>query len=170
MTQQPRDYSEIAIIVEATLKPLIEKLGGVDNKIDRLELKVNHLSEDRVTRADVEKLRNELQANLVPRDSYEARHAALIQRSTDTESRLRKHEDDAQAALQHIHERLESGKQQIEDRIRDHEKKTEEKFKEQQNTQLSDKDRQWLRLNQFFGVLAVVIAIVGLIMDHVRIQ
>src|SRR5690242_17615352 len=100
MAPQTRgEYNEIAAIIQSTLESLMSKL---DAKVDRLEVKVDHLTQDRVTRADVEKLRSELQANLVPRDSYEARHAALIQRDTDIEARLKQAEDRTQAELQRL--------------------------------------------------------------------
>ena len=156
MAPQRSEYTDIAQIIQSTLEPLMAKL---DTKIDRLELKVNHLSEDRVTRADIEKLRSELQANLVPRDSYEARHAALIAHDADMETRFKKHEEDAQSIVQRIYEKFELSNHQM-----------EEKLKESQNAHLNDKDRQWIRFNQFFGIVAVIVAIAGLVLDHVRLQ
>ena len=173
-TRGGEDYSQIAIVIQSTMEPLISKLGNLDTKIDRLELKVNHLSENRVTREEVEKLRSELLTSMVPRDSYEARHAALIQRAADIETRLRKHEDDVQLELQRLHERLESGKQQIEDRIREHENKMEEKLKEHKNTQLSDEEKKWMRATQIFSIIAVLISIVGYLIipliGHIKFQ
>lgn len=166
--QTPRgEYAEIAQIIQSTLEPLMSKL---DAKVDRLEVKVDHLTQDRVTRADVEKLRSELQANLVPRDSYEARHAALIQRDTDIEARLKQTEDRTQAELQRVHDRLENGKKQIEERFEAGRVWLENYMKEQHNTQLNDKDRHWIRFSQFFGVIAVIITIIDMLMNHVKFQ
>lgn len=169
--QQRSEYADITAIIQSTLQSTLEPLmSKLDAKVDRLEVKVDHLSQDRVTRADVEKLRNELLTTMVPRDTYEARHVSLIQRNSDVETRLRKHEDDNQLELQRLHERLESGKQQFEDRFKEHIKQTEEKIKDNQNNQLNDRDRHWVRLSQFFGVIAVIIALLSLVLDHVRLQ
>lgn len=180
--QQRGEYADIAAIVQSTLQSTLEPLmSKLDAKVDRLEVKVDHLTQDRVTKADVEKIRNELLTTTVPRDSYEARHAALIQRNSDLESRLKQAEDRSQEELQRIHARLESGKQGFEDRFRDqtrmfeekmkeHENRIETKLKDQQNTNLNDKDRHWVRLSQLFGVIAVIIALLDLLFNHVKFQ
>jgi ElaB/YqjD/DUF883 family membrane-anchored ribosome-binding protein len=125
---------------------------------------------DRVTRSDIEKLRSEMSTAYVPRDAYEPRHAALIERDTqldnnirelrkDCESDIRQLREDVEKSLQKVHERLESGKQQIEDR-----------FKEQQEVQLSTHDRVWVRWSQVVGYIGMVLAILGFIFDHVSFK
>jgi len=167
MTAQRSEYSEIAQIIQSTLEPLMAKL---DTKIDRLELKVNHLSEDRVTRADVEKLRSELVTTMVPRDSYEARHTSIISRASDMETRLKKHEEDAQSIVQKLYEKFELSNRDLESQFKEHEKKTEEKLDKKDDVHLNNKERGWLRFSQISGALAIIIAIIGILLEHVRLQ
>ena len=169
--QQRSDYADITAIIQSTLQSTLEPLmQKLDAKVDRLEIKVDNLHQDRVTKADVEKIRNELLTTTVPRDSYEARHASLIQRNSDLEAKLKQAEDRTQTELQRIHDRLESGKDWFEKRFVEHEKKIDDKIKESQNNQLNDKDRHWIRLNQLFCIVAVIIALIGLLLDHVKFQ
>lgn len=155
------DYNDLAALMQSVVTPLTTKLQAIDDK-------VNALSQDRVTRSDIEKLRSELVGSMVPRDAYEPRHLALVERQTTLEGSIREERkdriddlkavrNDVEQDLQRVHERLESGKQQIEDRI-----------KEQQDITLSDKDRLWIRWNQAIGFVAVAIALIELIMQHVK--
>lgn len=150
-------------MVQTTLSPLISKLQTLENKVD-------NLNQDRATRSDIEKLRHELVSGFVPRDTYEARHSALIERDAQLESQgreLRKDyetdmkelRDVIEKDLQRIHERLESGKQQLEDRI-----------KQQSEAQLSAKDRNWLRISQWTSVLAIILSVLDWIFQHVKLQ
>lgn len=169
--QQRSEYADITAIIQSTLQSTLEPLmSKLDAKVDRLEVKVDHLTQDRVTRADVEKLRNELLTTMVPRDSYEARHAALIQRDTDIDTRLRKHENDAQVVVKQLYERFEISNHNLENQFKEYKKEIEEKLKDNQNNQLNDKDRHWVRLSQFFGLVAVIVSLAALILDHVRFQ
>ena len=140
------------------------------SKLQVLETKVDALNQDRVTRSDFENLRKEISGSYVPRDVYESRHAGLIERDTQLELRLKEIEkdylsdmkelrDDVEKDSQRIHERLETGKQQLEDRI-----------KQQAEIQLSVKDRNWVRISQWTGVLAIVLSVLDWIFQHVKLQ
>jgi hypothetical protein len=155
------DYSDLAALMQGIVNPLASKLQVIDDK-------VNSLSQDRVTRSDIEKLRAELIGTMVPRDAYEPRHLALVERQTTLEAAIREARkehidevkairDDMEQDLQRVHERLESGKAQIEQRIKD-----------QQDVTLSDKDRLWIRWNQVVGFVGIAIALIELIMQHVK--
>lgn len=155
------EFSELATFIQTTLSP-------VTNKLQTLESKVDALNMDRVTRSDIEKLRSEMSTAYVPRDAYEPRHAALIERDAqienlvrevrrDIEVQMKQLRDDTKKESQKIHERLESGKQQIEDR-----------FKEQQEIQLSARDRTWVRWSQVVGYIGMALAILGFIVDHIN--
>src|SRR4051794_15946834 len=121
MTPQPRnpDYSELAVILQSTINPLVSKLQTLENKVDGL-------SQDRVTRTDLEKLRGEIVGSFVDRASYEARHAALIERHTQLDMNIKDLRRDMDQDLQKIEDRL----------------------KQQQEATISDKDRNWLRWSQ----------------------
>lgn len=152
MAPQPHnsDYNDLALILQSTINPLVSKL-------QTLETKVDNLNQDRVTRTDLEKLRGEIVGSFVDRASYEARHAALIDRNTALDMNIKDLRRDMDQDLQKIHDRLESGKQQIEDRI-----------KQQSDAQLSVKDRAWLRWSQIAGCAGIVIALLDVIVQHVR--
>lgn len=139
---------QINASIKAELSPITSKLGV-------LEEKVNDLNKDRVTRTDLEKMTS----NFVQRDAYEARHTQLIDRDKQLEDDVRELRRDVEAADQKIHERLESGKQQIEDRI-----------KNAQELQLSEKDRNWMRITQVMGALGMIGALFDFIFQHVHIQ
>jgi hypothetical protein len=152
--KQYSDYSEIAALIKATLDPLVSKVSSVEAKVDRLEGKVDVLSQDRATRGDLDKLRQELFSTFVPQNFYEARHQALISRAAEIENDVKTLRADVNIQIQHIHDRLESGKQQIENRLKD-----------QQEAELSSRDRNWVRWTQALGFIAVAITILGLIFD-----
>lgn len=157
------EFSELATFIQTTLSPVTNKLQTLENKVDALNM-------DRVTRSDIEKLRSEMSTAYVPRDAYEPRHAALIERDAqldtnqrelrkDYETDMRTLREDTEKALQKVHDRLESGKQQIEDR-----------FKQQQDVQLSARDRTWVRWSQVVGYIGMALAILGFIFDHISFK
>jgi hypothetical protein len=181
MARGSGDYTEIATLIQKSIEPLISKL---DSKVDRLADKVDELARDRVTRADMEKMRNEIQTAFVLRAEYEPRHEALINRDSYLESEVKRIDSEKESGYQRLHERLESGKQQIEDRFKeiirlidDMDKELDGKLKEKTQAELSEKDRTWMRANQIFGVIsicisiitAIVIAVISII-QHVRFQ
>jgi uncharacterized phage infection (PIP) family protein YhgE len=140
------------------------------SKLQILETKVDALNQDRVTRSDFENLRKDISNSYVPRDTYEARHTALIERDSQLEAQIRDLRKDCETDAkelrgdiekdqQRVHERLESGKQQIEDRI-----------KQQSEIQLSTKDRFWLRVSQWVGVAGLVAAVLDWIFQHIKFQ
>lgn len=139
---------QINASIKAELSPITSKLGV-------LEEKVNDLNKDRITRSDLEKMTS----NFVQRDAYEARHNQLIERDKDLENDVRELRRDTDAEMQKIHERLESGKQQIEDRI-----------KQAQDTQLSERDRNWIRMSQVMGALGLLGAILEFFLTHIKFQ
>lgn len=161
----PRDQAAISNLIQGAIGSLVSKLEA---KVDKLDEKVDLISQSHASRADLEKLRRDIQASYVPRDAYEARHAALIARDAQIEGDLKQLGSETQADFQRFHERLESGKQQIEDRLRLQSEATDKKLNEQKNATLSDQDRRWLRGSQIFGVAAVVIAVLDLIIQHVH--
>lgn len=144
------DYSELANLIQATMSPLINKIQTIENKVDIL-------SQDRVTRTDLEKLRGEIVGSFVDRASYEARQAALVDRNAATDMSMRELRKDMDADLQKIHDRLESGKQQIEDRI-----------KNIQEAELSARDRAWLRVSQVIGIIALIVSLIGAFIGHIH--
>jgi type VI protein secretion system component VasF len=133
--------TEIAGIIQTALVPLTNRM------------------QDMATRSDIEKLRTELVNTMVPRDSYEPRHVAIIERQTQLENMLREARKEHQEALQKIHERLESGKEQIEQRI--------DTIKD---AELSAKDRAWLRFSQIMSILALLAALLGAFIGHIHFQ
>lgn len=161
--QRNSDYSDLAAIMQTAITPLTTKLQAIDDK-------VNALSQDRVTRSDIEKLRAELIGTMVPRDAYEPRHLALTERMTTLDAMIREERkerdeeikdihDSMELDLQKIHERLESGKAQFEQRLKD-----------QQEMQLSDKDRLWIRWSQLIGFVGIVLAVLDWLTQHVHVN
>lgn len=157
------DYGDITTILQAIINPLTSKLQTLEDKVDKLNT-------DRVTRTDFENLRKEISGSYVPRDAYEPRHLALVERQATLESSIREvrkdHIDDLKAVredieqdIERIHERQESSKQQLEDRI-----------KQQTEAQLSHKDRNWLRISQWTGVLAIILSILDWLFQHIKLQ
>lgn len=142
------DPMDVINAVRQEVQPLL-------TKINALEEKINDLNRDRVTRSDLEKLT----MAFVPRDSYEARHAQLIERDKELEVDMRDFRKEHEEENKKIHERLESGKQQIEDR-----------FKQLQEAKLSDQDRYWLRFSQFLGGLGLLGALLDFLLQHVHFQ
>lgn len=176
VTPRNQDYLEIVNVVQNTIQsainPLISKINAIDEK-------VNELRQDRVTRTEftstIESLRKEVMGSMVPRDAYEPRHAALIERDAQLEASMRDLRRDFQedmknmqaqyqSDLKYIHERLESGKKQFEDRMDD----IEAKIDKEREAVLSTQDRFWVRFSQVTGVLAIVIALLEFLMAHVH--
>jgi ElaB/YqjD/DUF883 family membrane-anchored ribosome-binding protein len=148
--------TEIAGIIQTALVPLTNRM------------------QDMATRSDIEKLRAELVNTMVPRDSYEPRHVALVERATQLENMIREmrkdHDEEMkvlraeyQQQMQQLHDRLESGKEQFEKRMDDILKNIE-----------SAKDRGWLRFSQvvgaIFGALALLISLLGALIGHIHFQ
>lgn len=143
MMPQRNEYADLISVIQSTITPMVNKLQVLEDKVDKL-------NQDRATRSDLEKLHEQFRLTFVPRDSYEPRHASLIERNAQIESTIRELRKDVDADLQKIHDRLESGKQQIEERI-----------KQQQ-------ERPWMRVQQLAGVVAVVLVIVDWLFQHVK--
>lgn len=118
------------------------ELSPLTTKIDALDNKVSELYRDRVTRVDLEKLTSAF----VPRDAYEARHAQLIERDKDLENDTR----ELRTKLETIQNSL------------------EEKIKHQQEIQLSEKDRTWIRMGQVMGALGLLGAALEFILSHIH--
>lgn len=142
-TPRSNEYNEIAGLIQQAIAPLISEMHMLNEK-------VNALSASGATRTDLEKLRNEIVGGFVDRASYEARHAALIDRIAQIDSSIRDLRRDVDSDLQKIHERLESGKQQIEDRIK------------------LEQEKPWVRVQQLAGVAAVVIVIAEYLAAHFK--
>jgi chromosome segregation ATPase len=166
------DILEITNIVQTTIQAAI---GPLSAKIGQLDDKVNALALDRVTRSDIEKLRTELTNTTVQKDVYETRHLTLIQRDAQLEESLRnairEHQEDIKNAqaqnqieMQRVHERLESGKQQFEKRMDD----IEDKIEKAKETELTTKDRVWLRISIIGGSISVAVAIIQFLMGHIH--
>lgn len=144
MAPQRNEYADLISVIQSTISPMVTKLQVLEDKVDKL-------NQDRATRSDLEKLQDQLRLSFVPRDSYEPRHASLIERDTQLEVMIRELRKDLDADLQKVHERFESGKEQIEDR-----------FKQQQ-------ERPWTRITQISGVVAVVLVVLDWLSQHLRL-
>jgi hypothetical protein len=81
-----------------------------------------------------------------------------VDRNLQLENTIRELRKDYEADVQRLHERFESGKQQLEDR-----------FKQQAETELSAKDRAWIRFNQLLGILSILIVLVEWLFQHVKL-
>lgn len=158
------EFAEISAIIRDAIHPIGSQMRTLEEKVDKL-------SQDRVTRSDVEKLRSEMVSLFVPRDSYEPRHAALIDRYTQIEGNIREVRRDLEERVKGFDARFTQGSQSIQQYLQgldlkiDSHKKTieddvETKFKDHMQTQLSAKDRAWLRGTQ---ILSFVVGGIGLI-------
>lgn len=154
-------YSDLAAIMSTAIGPLTTKLQSIDDK-------VNALSQDRVTRSDIEKLRSELMGSMVPRDAYEPRHLALVERQTTLEAAIREERKERDADLKDIHDSMELDLQKIHERLESGKAQLEQRIKDQQDISLSDKDRLWIRWNQVVGFVGIAIALIELVMQHVK--
>lgn len=168
--QHQPHYSEISAIIQAAIHPLVNNLQDLENKVDRL-------NEDRVTRTDIEKLRTELVGAMVPRDSYEPRHAALVDRDTQLEGMIREGRRELDERVRTFEERFTHGSEQfqqylkaIDQRIEESRRYFEERVKQQTEAQLSVKDRAWLRWSQVIGFISVVISLLAIALQHVHLQ
>ena len=163
-------YSEISAIIQAAVHPLIDNMKDLESKVDKL-------SEDRVTRTDIEKLRAELIGSMVPRDGYEARHAALIDRDAQLEAVIRETRRELDERARGFEDRFTHGSEQferylktIDQRIEESRKYFEERVKQQTEAQLSVKDRAWLRWSQVIGFIGVGLAVLAIALQHVHLQ
>lgn len=145
-----KDYSDIATIFQTAINPLMEEMRGLKTKVDQLTI-------DRVTRADVEKLRAEIVGSFVPRDSYEPRHAALIERDSQLEALLRELRHDYEVEIEQVNARVDANRQHIDDRL-----------KQVQDVQLSEKDRAWVRWGQALGAVALFVSILVFVIGHIK--
>jgi hypothetical protein len=80
------DYSDLTALLQTVIAPLVAKIQSLEEKVDKI-------SEGRVVRSDLDALRQELMNTLVPRDSYEPRHTAIIERSAQLETMIRTVDD-----------------------------------------------------------------------------
>lgn len=140
---------------------MIQKMQSLEDKMDRLTQN---------TRVDLEKLRNELASAFVPRDSYEPRHAALIERDAQIEASLREMRRDQVETMHKMQAGFDQGLRRHSDKMEAISKKVDERFKQQGESTLSDVDRKWLRISQLLGVAATAIAIAALILQHINIH
>lgn len=155
------DYSDLAALMQSVVTPLTTKLNAIDDK-------VNALSQDRATRSDIEKLRTELVGSMVPRDAYEPRHLAMVERQTTLEAAIREERKERDEDIKAIHDSMEMDLQKIHDRLESGKAQLEQRIKDQQDISLSDKDRLWIRWNQVVGFVGIAIALIELIMQHVK--
>lgn len=146
------DYSQIATVVQETLKPLT-------SKIDKLEGKIDLIFIDYVKRSDLENLRKDIQSAFIQRAEYEPRHDALISRDSALESEIKRISSETEAEFQRLHDRLESGKQQIEDR-----------FNKQKEESISGKERLWMRIGTIFSILVALIMVASFVIDHFTLR
>lgn len=160
---QRNDYSDLAAIMQTAITPLTTKLQAIDDK-------VNALSQDRVTRSDIEKLRAELVGSMVPRDSYEPRHLAMTERLTTLENGIREERKDRNGEIKAIHDSMELDLQKIHERLESGKAQLEQRIKDQQDITLSDKDRQWIRWTQIVSIASIVIAILEFVSQHIKIN
>lgn len=129
------------------------------SKLQIVENKVDALNQDRVTRSDFENLRKEISGSYVPRDTYEARHAILIERDNQIELQ---HKTDLKELRDYIEKNILQREKAIE--------QLEHKIEQQHDIQLSTKDRNWMRISQWTGILAIVLSILDWIFQHVKLQ
>ena len=83
---------------------------------------------------------------------YEVRHNALI----DHDSRLDQQVREVQADLKSCTDALDN--------------KIDTKFSEVEDKKLSEKDRTYIRIGQIGGVLALLIAILSFVLQHVHLN
>jgi hypothetical protein len=149
--------SDIAAIIQAAISPLLAKIQVLEEKVDRL-------GQDRVTRPDLEKLT----LAFVPRDAYEPRHAALIDRDRQLEDDMRELRKDLDTQLEKLTTQGTATWQRMDTRIEANKQLIEERMKQQQEAQLSEKDRAWVRWSIVAGWGAALIAILSFILAHVK--
>lgn len=81
-TMRKDECHEITAIIQSSLAPIVNKLQGLEEKVDKL-------MQDRVTRSDMETRFKELTSIYVPRDLYEPHHTTSIERVNRLENDLR---------------------------------------------------------------------------------
>lgn len=139
------DYGDLSAL-------LMSKLQIVENKVDAL-------NQDRVTRSDFENLRKDISNSYVPRDTYEARHAILIERDNQLEMQ---HKADLKDLRDYIEKNILLREKAIDE--------LEGKIEQQHEIQLSAKDRNWMRITQAVSVLAFIAAVLDWLFQHVKLQ
>lgn len=164
------EYTEIAALIQKMLEPLSSNISKVDAKVDRAIDKVEELARDRVTRADIDNLRKEIQSAFVLRAEYEPRHEALIARDAQLESEIKRIDTENENESKRIHERLESGKQQIEDRFKDLSKEIDGKLNEKNQAELSAKDKGWIRAGQIGFFVSLLIVVTDFVSQHIQLH
>lgn len=161
------DFAELSAMIQsaiqAAITPLTVRIGQLEEKIDKL-------STDHVTRADIEKLRADLTRNMVSRDAYEPRHAALVERDVQLESMVRELRKDSEDELKKLVDMGTQSWQKMDARIDATKELVDTRLKEQQQAHLSEKDRAWLRMSQTVGFLAVVLALLDLVLRLLHLQ
>lgn len=157
---------EMNAIIQSTINPLILRMQALEDKVDRL-------SQDHVTRTDIDKLRSELVGSLVPRDSYEPRHASLVERDAQLEGNLREMRRELEEKVKSFEDRLTQGNDSFQHYLQMFEKRIdanrlyfEERMKQQVEAQLSVKDRAWVRGSQVIGFVATMLVILELVLQH----
>lgn len=161
------EFAEMTAIIQSTIQTAITPLSM---RIQQLEDKIDRLTQDHVTRADVEKLRTEMVRNLVSRDAYEPRHAALIERDLQLEAMIRETRKDSEDELKKLIDMGSQSWQRMDARIDATKELVETRLKEQHEAQLSAKDRAWLRGSQTVGFIGLILAVLDLVLRLVHLQ
>lgn len=158
----------------ATLLKLLDEMGRpFANKLDRIEEKLaNHATKD-----DLTKLRTEmtdqfnrvdvrLTNGYVTKDVYESRHSQLVGRDLQLDEAIRaerqerdKDMAEIKALFREASVQLDAFRQQGELRFQTVEQNVDKKLKENNEAQLSSKDRAWIRGNQIVSWLALAAAV-----------
>lgn len=165
---RPGEYQEIVALIQSTINPLVAKMTILESKVDQL-------NQDRVTRSDIENLRKEVTGGFVPRDSYEPRHAQLVERDLQLETTIRElrksYENDIEKLDAKLREETKNRNETLEKLIqarieytKDFEKKVNESIEKIQ----VQKDRAWVRISQWAGILAIILSIVQVILQHTK--
>jgi hypothetical protein len=161
------EFAEMTAIIQNTIQAAITPLSL---RIQQLEDKIDKLSSDHVTRADIEKLRAEMVRNLVSRDSYEPRHAALIDRNMQLETMIRELRKDTEDEFKKLIDMGSQSWQRMDMRIDATKELVEDKLKQQHEAQLSAKDRAWLRGSQMVGFVGLILAVLDLVLRLAHLQ
>ncbi|SRR5579875_986168 len=157
------DLSALATLMQSTINPLISKL-------QILETKVDSLNQDRVTRTDLEKLRGEIVGGFVDRASYEARHAAVVDRCMALDMAVRELRKDTEDEFKKLIDMGTQSWHRIDAKLDAMDKVIEDKLKEQQQAQLSATDRAWLRATQLASYAAIGLSALDLLLRLLHVQ
>lgn len=175
MFNRRSEFTELSNLIQNSISNAISPLT---TKIQILDEKVDKLSQDRVVRSDLEKMQNEVKASMVPRDTYEYRHASLVERDAQIEATVHNMRRDLEERVKSFETRFDKGSaafsdylQKIDDKLdlyrTQSTEQVEKKMKEQSEVHLSQKDRAWVRGTQItsvvIGVSGVILALVSLL-------